>query len=117
MISKETAICRIKTNADPIYSTFTFNDEYSKGYKAGIEDALYAIQKMPDETDWIQVSDRLPEVDGGYVNAIVCDTRGKVYHGTFKYKEGWISNHTINHRHLHNIVAWMPLPEPWKEEK
>ena len=71
------------------------------------------LSRMLDELiaeskdEWIPVSERLPEkntkvylacCDDGYVTSIMYDS-GR-----------WLINGT-------NIIAWMPLPEPYKEKE
>ena len=56
-------------------------------------------------TDWIPVSERLPDKPGKY---LVTVKNGNVYAGTFCVVSG---------RFQCAAVAWMPLPEPYKETK
>lgn len=59
---------------------------------------------------WIPVSERLPEKDGIYL----VSGGGKVWSAqclTFGCFRGW-SNDARNPA----VIAWMPLPEPWKGE-
>lgn len=55
---------------------------------------------------WIPVSERLPEDD--YGTYLICTDDG--YIATIQYDRsiGWLLDS--------NIVAWMPLPEPYKAE-
>lgn len=66
-----------------------------------------AISALSNKGEWIPVSERLPEkntkvylacCDDGYISSIMYDS-GR-----------WLINDT-------NIIAWMPLPEPYKVEK
>lgn len=62
---------------------------------------------------WIPVSERLPEESGNYLIAIA-DSNYK--NGQF-FEISWFypSNHTWSFRNA-NVIAWMPLPEPYKAE-
>ena len=69
-------------------------------------EVLNIIKNLPSAQKWIPVSERLPEKIGDY---LVCDEYGNIfsnfYHPT--YKRWGARNNTI--------IAWMPLPEPYKE--
>lgn len=71
---------------------------------------------------WIDVNERMPEEFGRY---IVCTTDGVVDVCDFCRKEEWKTDPPIFHQWDSEewicwepeVVAWMPLPEPWKGEK
>ena len=61
--------------------------------------------------EWIPVSERLPEKVGYYLTTILSNDgyhryRDIIYFGDDKQ---WTRDC--------NVIAWMPLPEPWKEEE
>lgn len=74
-----------------------------------------AIQVLV-QTKWIPVSERLPETDGVYLTYIVnpydsqlsyvmlCDYIGQT----------WCP---VDETASNNVVAWMPLPEPYRENE
>jgi len=69
-----------------------------------VDMAVNALEK----TQWVPVSERLPEEDGEY---LVCG-EGKVWicgFLTLYYVRGW-DNDVRNPR----VIAWMPLPEPYE---
>ena len=94
--------------------------EYDIGYNDGINFAISKISVFPSAdrpTGWIPVSERLPETIGEYLitvlskpsrNAIVSagywNERLKEF-GTFRSDSTW---------EKWDVVAWMPLPEPYK---
>lgn len=57
-----------------------------------------------EQTRWIPVSERLPE-DGKY---LICTYDGYIATIMYDRSMGWLLNY--------NIIAWMPLPEPYKGE-
>ena len=74
------------------------------------------------ETGWIPVTERLPEMPDKWWNRqdyMVCTKDGVLlmigwYDGWNCHGEG--NGGIVNREHeMHDIVAWMPLPEPYKE--
>ena len=100
-----------------------------------VDDVYEGLDELPTiepEQRWIPVSERLPtnrdwylgifrEPDTGWINPIpyVCDYVSAITSATTY--EGWILHHCTDqdmpceyYKEL-QCVAWMPLPEPWKE--
>lgn len=86
------------------------------------EQALSEIREtLESEPQWIPVSSgELPQ-DSYWVNVTVLDESGD---GRFMYTSvGWyLSDGTwiVDNEPMHDdgsirVIAWMPLPEPWKE--
>ena len=62
------------------------------------------LMGVPSEPQWIPCSERLPERNGYY---LVTGRQGAV--NKRLYQDGyWYGNWAI--------IAWMPLPEPWRGE-
>lgn len=85
-------------------------------------DAVEAISLLPSAPRWIPVSERLPEEDKVEERDVLCFTihqtmlvasYGKLY--PLSDEVGWITNE-YNRLHVSSVLAWMPLPKPWKGE-
>ena len=75
------------------------------------------IQSLITEPHWIPCSERLPEHDGElYLVTDYCEQiNRKRIHMSCCYvnREGFWSDVPIGYK----VIAWMPLPEPWKGEE
>ena len=88
----------------------------------GIRDRLIKrlIEKNKDY-EWIPVSERLPEEDGQYLITVkykhVNDSYDDVYaeHGEW-YDGRWDMFYFAHCGEVEDIIAWQPLPEPYKAE-
>ena len=71
------------------------------------------VEEFPSVNQWIPVSERLPE-EGQEV--IVCERNifGDVTCHATKLKD---ITYWVGLGRCQNIIAWMPLPEPWKGEE
>ena len=99
-------------------------DEYQR-----IIDRFMAFASAQPEPQWIPCSERLPEKPIGvcYFNHDGEDVPGKEYivmiedaiEPTSLYWTGdvWFSPYGIDEDTEYDVIAWMPLPEPYKEVK
>ena len=71
--------------------------------------ATAMLKDLPSAQQWIPVSEMLPEV--GETVLLACKEYG------FNCCEYMTQKIGIYNTNCGNIVAWMPLPEPYKEEK
>lgn len=83
------------------------------------EENIKALPSTQPEQRWIPCSERLPEnVEAGeeYPLVIFC-TDKRSYFGFYEYYRGgqwW--NYTADEDYLvEGVIAWMPLPEPYRE--
>ena len=91
-------------------------DEDREKTEEAVNIAVALLQKP--EQGWIPCSERLPEdveVGEEYPNVIFC-TQDESYTGFYENCTGkwWTAD---GDGVCYNVVAWMPLPEPWKEEQ
>lgn len=68
----------------------------------------YDITELSSAQQWIPCSERLPE-DGTY---LCWESQGFCYIDVFK-NGNWNLHNQLNA----NCIAWMPLPEPYKEKR
>lgn len=72
------------------------------------------IKNMSGKSGWIPVSERLPETSGTYL--VTC-SEGKILHSTYAKFQCKLKNWNLTGtRSYWRVVAWMPLPEPYKED-
>lgn len=96
---------RVKTECNP-YGNPCISFEDGNRVMKWIEDA-------PTVGGWISVKDRLPDADGLY---ITCDGDGNVdasFYNEYPHLQDGSESHWFWHD---DIVYWMDLPEPPKEE-
>ena len=109
LISRQAAIDAILHNQE-VYSNNFGDDPIDKYTIAIIDNDAQTIAQFPSAQQWTPVSERLPEKSARY---IVTNKRCGAYEVGWNafYKgqnEGWIWDK--------GVVAWMPLPEPYKGE-
>ena len=110
----EKQIVTITTPDDPEIRT--------KYWNAGISYAINCIEKQPKVGEWIPCSEGLPEeVEGAeyYDSVIVTLNDGRVAEGCYRNadKEWWVDAPDREHfseNMTDRVIAWMPLPEPYK---
>jgi hypothetical protein len=101
-----------------------YKDKYSDCYKyAGvhvkviqdmIEQLLADLEQEEKENGWIPVSERLPEVSGTY--QVTC-MDGRIYRSTYAKFQCKLKRWELTGaRSYWKVTAWMPLPEPYKED-
>ena len=100
--------------------------EFTEGsHHAGIRNSAYRkvnkiIHKVAEEYNngWIPCSERLPEEYGDYL-IWWTDITGKQYYEITEYdpSNGWIGDIPQAVEGKYSVIAWQPLPEPYKESE
>lgn len=79
-----------------------------------IDELQEAIEQDKKENGWIPVSERLPEASGTY--QVTC-MDGRIYRSTYaKFQSKLKRWELTGARSYWKVTAWMPLPEPYKED-
>ena len=111
-----------KTEVLTLIEEIKCNDDIPKNYGT-LLDIMRMIRNMPtvDNTDngWIPCSERLPEIDGNTSDTVlVCGSNGFLYMAfwcddlQWRFCECGMAKEPVLWT---EIVAWQPLPEPYKE--
>lgn len=97
-----------------------FKRKVKDGEKAIALDMIGCIKTLPSadrlQGEWIPCSERLPK---SYVEVLVCDDYGWINLGAYRPCDvsedcsGW-SIHAHTKTGTEDVIAWMPLPKPWK---
>ena len=86
-------------------------DQYDKGYLDGFGDGYGDGKSIANQ--WISVSERLPRQG----QEVICQCRANIIKVLKLDADGdWYQD--ADHCYMSGfVIAWMPLPEPWKEEE
>ena len=105
MIDKIIKNLLLERNAEQV----TYNtDEAIKEHKEQCDFLIELLEKQKTN-GWIPCSERLPET---YDNLLICQSDGYVNVGYCSLNEFRDMNSYL----YKDVIAWQPLPEPYKEE-
>lgn len=124
-ISRQAAIDAIKKNTFRL----TFAEEQNcEGHVAWSAEAVYsdvmegALLELPSaqpEQQWTPCSERLPKYNTPVLLALkqIGKERTIVIGERRTRKSGWYFVDIAAYDPEHKVIAWMPLPEPYREER
>ena len=79
-----------------------------------IEQLQEDLEQDEKENGWIPVSERLPEASGTY--QVTC-MDGRIYRSTYAKFQCKLKRWELTGARAYwKVTAWMPLPEPYKED-
>ena len=92
-----------------------YDDTYDVVIHCETEEEQKKVIERLKSTNWIPVSERLPESSGTY--QVTC-MDGRIYRSTYaKFQRKLKRWELTGARAYWKVTAWMPLPEPYKEVK
>ena len=74
---------------------------------------LKSLPSVTPKAKWIPVSEKLPEEKSAVL--VWCSERKNIYCAYLEEKQWWIFG-AFSEEVIEDVIAWMPLPEPYKAE-
>lgn len=93
-------------NLEAVEMAISALSDYDKMQKISL-DLAFENDELMNKSRWNPVSERLPEEDGRYLCTYETEFGVCVDFGKF-YKGDWF---------VGRVIAWQPLPEPYKAER
>lgn len=109
-----------------LHNAASYLEEYEDALKedgvseAFLEDCKRVAQKYKKDNDgWISVEERLPKTNGTYNVTRHIDGHFISDSAYFDGQNTWHSDNRVNHSrpYLTDVIAWRPLPEPYRPER
>lgn len=105
---------RLKQYKDKYSDCYKYAGLYVKVIQDMIEQLLADLEQDEKENGWIPVSEGLPEASGTY--QVTC-MDGRIYRSTYAKFQCKLKRWELTGaRSYWKVTAWMPLPEPMKED-
>lgn len=110
---------RLKQYKDKYLDCYKYAGVHVKVIQDMIEQLLADLEQDEKENGWIPVSERLPEIKKNYLECYLV-TDGRFYWMAYLASEKeWVFAECTDCKNKidwTDVVAWMPLPEPYKED-
>ena len=89
-----------------------------------VTDAMNVLRDLPSaqsEQQWVPCSERLPDKMGDYL-VTLWDDRGTwveiaLWNETFGGRWQAVLYNDVDYSDISNVIAWLPLPEPYQGER
>ena len=105
---------RLKQYKDKYSDCYKYAGVYVKVIQDMIEQLQTDLEQDEKENGWIPVSERLPEASGTY--QVTC-MDGRIYRSTYAKFQCKLKRWELTGARAYwKVTAWMPLPEPYKED-
>ena len=112
-------LCDMNTKYKIPYEYYENEKNWVRGWDDGRIINITKLKRLPSvipQTRWIPVSERLPEENGQYL-VTVKNLTGyeQLYNNVFEcefFEKDWIFKGWKDNK----VIAWMPLPQPYKAE-
>lgn len=105
---------RLKQYADKYSDCYKYAGVYVKVIQDMIEQLQDDMEQDEKENGWIPVSERLPEASGTY--QVTC-MDGRIYRSTYAKFQCKLKRWELTGaRSYWKVTAWMPIPNPMKED-
>lgn len=97
--------------------------QWSNGFNTALVAANIQLEKLPPVPQWIPCNEKLPEENNFYLATIYTRVMQTAFCDILFYgapqlcedkKVGWYFMLNGDVEQVFNVIAWMPLPEPWK---
>ena len=110
-------------DADTLVNRIVFHTDMPSEYKEQVEDTISDMPTIEPQPHWIPCSERLPDNNRQVLVyamsvhfALAKYDEMREADGTYKMQwvtfDAWKPFYTIK-----DVLAWMPLPSPWKGDK
>ena len=133
LISRQMVIDELGALSDAIFKNIEKGATYpKKQWFDGMANAESIIKNLPSaqsEPHWIPVSERLPEANGRYLVTRGLNACGAMWNRVYiinysdlmglKSERIWWDGNVgkSDFERIDNVIAWMPLVKPYKEEQ